>query len=181
MKQPDKRNTFSLDPEAMFPKVEKMIWKLAWRAHQTHGIPLEDTYSESAWGFLQACRMYRPDAGTSPETFTYRIISYKLLALRLKEGEREKARVQMTEEQLELVPLPQHEWSVDLLSGLSEDAQEIVQLLIESPAELLGGIPRNAKTLLNKALRYLKRLGRDTERLEMACDEIRLKLRECWE
>lgn len=61
----------SIDPIVEFPKVEKMLYDLAWKFSRTHGLRFEDARSEAYAGFMKACNNYRPGKGMKFSSWCY--------------------------------------------------------------------------------------------------------------
>jgi hypothetical protein len=73
----------------------------------------------------------------------------------------------------------QHSDCLEIWEELSGDAREIINLLLETPQELLEEVP-TPKRLLGRVKRYLIAKGRKANAIHLAHLEIQGKFREVW-
>lgn len=177
-------NTISttVDPEVEYPNVEKMINKLAWAATQRYGIPFEETRSEAVFGFMKACRRFKPDRNSKFSSYCYFCITCRLRSLGMGEAE-QMPTVEVNEEILGEAP-PIKSPFMDFLEGVSEslssDAKEILSLLLEAPKELADEVTTTPKGLLRKVRKHLQRQGKNRESLDAAQEELHSMFRTVW-
>jgi len=172
---------FVVNPEEMFPLVEKMIYRLAWRTSETYPISFEEARSEAYAAFLCCCQDYKPDRKMKFTSACYYWIWTILKDLVMK---RSADPLNFIEEEKDLVALAGGKEtlrvdSLDLAAELSEDAKEIIQLLVETPGELLEGVP-TPKQLLSRVKTHLINQGRERGRIEKAHVELRSRFQEVW-
>ena len=60
-----------VDPIEVFPTVEKMLYKLAWKFSKAQRLPFEDMRSEAYAGFMKACNNYQPKKGMKFSSWCY--------------------------------------------------------------------------------------------------------------
>lgn len=167
------RTDVGVDPSEMWPKVEKLVYRLAHRAEALHGIPYEDALSEAQWGFMRACKRYKHSSEASFASWCHLVISRRLQTLGIK---RAKERLDFMEVNDDLLqdhaPAPTS-LVQDLLAGLSEDAREMLSLLLETPQELLEDVV-SPRTLLRRVKDRLQaQEGRNRRKVNRAAREIR--------
>jgi hypothetical protein len=68
----------------------------------------------------------------------------------------------------------------DVIYDLSADAQELLSLLLDTPAEILSGMRPTPKQLLNRVKKFLLASGRDACKLESAYRELKVCFRWAW-
>lgn len=182
----------SKDPAARLPEVEKMLHSLAWKTARSTPISYEDAISEAYWLYMKACRLWDPAKAKGKfSSFVYMVVSLNLKTLI---ANRMKDPCIPTEINDDLLPAPlewdEHpaedkvsRWS-ERLGGLSEDAREILSLIIESPREILEQeqeMIQSPKALLRQAKRFLQeRRGMHPRKIKEACQEIELRFAENW-
>jgi hypothetical protein len=174
-------NNMTIDPDVQLPLVEKMLYDLAWRTANTYPVPFEEAKAEAYYAFVRACHDYNPTKAkgskfsswcyfwvwTHLKTFVTKRSTDPLLFVEpaeLKDGEAPSA------------------WSptLELVDELSEDAREIISLLLETPSDLLGGRSVTARQLLALVKKHLVEAGRSKVRVEKAHIEIETKFRAAW-
>lgn len=168
-----------IDPNEQFPQVEKMLYDLAWKCANAYPVTFEEAKSEAYYAFVRSCQDYDPDKskGAKFSTWCYFWVWTQLKTFVTKRSVDPLIFVEMKEDLLGGKPDLRSE-SMEMFCDLSDDAKEIIQLLIETPAEILGrNGPVPAKHLLIRVKAYLERAGRDKKTLETAVEEIRLRLR----
>jgi len=75
---------------------------------------------------------------------------------------------------------PERAESLDLLEELSEDAREIVEMILETPEELIG-VVMTPRRLLHRVKDYMvARKGKSRNQVNLAVDEITIKFRQAW-
>jgi Sigma-70 region 2 len=60
-----------VDPIAVFPSIERMLYNLAWKFSRTYRLPFEDMRSEAYAGFMKACNNYQPKKGMKFSSWCY--------------------------------------------------------------------------------------------------------------
>ncbi len=168
------------NPLLLFPTVEKMLYDLAWKfVHKYPQLEWEDAKSQAYWGFMRACKLYKPGyCKIKFSTFCYTCTWYNLKNLVMDRSGDRLCFVEMDDDLCGEAP-PAHSPCLEVLNELSHDAQEIVAMLLETPKEVLevAGTP---KQLLRKVKAHLVRKGRCKQRLEEATTEITTAFRTVW-
>jgi len=127
-------NMSKIDPEAIFPAVEKILYKLSWGTSQKTGIPFEDLRSEAYLKFMECCRTYD---GIQSKFSSW---LYTKVYFHMKTLTRDRAQdplVFLEEIPEESVTYGQRTLRSSVLSQtkhLSPEARELIRLIIESPA-----------------------------------------------
>ena len=187
-----------IDAEVEFPKVEKMLYDLAWKfVAQYPQLPFEEAKSQAYWGYVRACHYFRPDRGMKFSSFVYQSAWFNLKNLVMEKSAQrltplsdlptfqEEGAEHTTEALLDHLLL-QTRGAVateptavaDLVSGLPEDCKEIVRLLTEVPKELLG-LEMTPKQFFKKVKQHLvERKGWATHRVEEASRTLKRHLNE---
>ncbi len=169
-----------IDPEQAFLECEKMLFKLAWAASTKHDLPFSDCLSECSFAFVKAINWrFKPERGAKLSTCVYSIAKWRLHELVLAKRAAH-ANEEIDEEKLGDAP-PLHSPSLELVDDLSNDAKEIIRLLLDTPAEVLGIQPVPVKQLLTKVKAYLiKRRGKRRSDLDKAHQEIKNCFQQAW-
>jgi DNA-directed RNA polymerase specialized sigma subunit len=168
----------NIDPSVEFPKVEKMLYNLAWKTAETYPITFEDAKSEAYWAFMKACQDYNPDRGQKFSSWCYFWVWTRLkdvITFRTKDP---LTFIEIDEDLLGEAPPTQSE-SLEVIESLSSEAREIVAMLLESPKELIGQVTTTNR-LLNRVKDYMVRKGIKKDRVEEAVTEITIALRQSW-
>lgn len=154
----------SVDPELELPKVEKLLYSLAWDFAQKYGLSFDEARSNSYVGFMKACRNFKPDRGMKFSSWCRLVTWGQHKSLIMRRAEKYVETVELNEElvgeatevnytTLELCEkLPARESlastlcrliceapaeMMEVTEGLSEEAQEIFFLFLESPKEII--------------------------------------------
>lgn len=160
-----------LDHERAFRDMEKMLYKLAWTYHKTYNLDFNECLSECHWAFVKAVNWrWNPKKGTKLSTTVYTIAQWRLKNLRIAKM-RQPQLLEINEEIVGAAPETRSE-ALEIAEGLSEDAREIVELLVNTPAELLRDAPVPLNHLVSRVKRHLAKKGRNKTRLEKAHREI---------
>lgn len=171
-------NHMPIDPEVEFPKVQKMIYGLAWRTSQAYPISYDECLSEAYMAFMRACGDYQPKRGTKFSSWVYFWVWTKLKDLVMKRSKEPLEFVDINEELVGAAPPVQIE-SLELIDDLSSDAKEIISLLIETPRELLG-MAMTPKQLMSKVKGHMIKKGRNPKQVEKAHKELCNRFQEAW-
>lgn len=168
----------AVNPSVEFPKVEKMLYNLAWKFHAQYPLlAFEEAKSQAYWGFMEACRMYKEGHKTKFLTFCYQIVWYKLKDL-VMSGSSDRLVLSEMDDDLcgEVAPAVSN--VRDLIADLPQDAHTIVEMLLETPAELIG-LSMTPKQFLTKVKAYLvEHRGHTYEQVDAACALLRARFQE---
>jgi hypothetical protein len=161
--------------------VQKMLYKQAWDAAARYNLPFDECLSECYWGFVRAVN-WRFDASKglkfSSEVFLINAWRFKTKQRReLRDAERFPL-VELNEETAGFAVADRAE-CLEAVEGLSEEAREIVGLLLDTPKELLEDLP-TPKQLLKRVKAYLQRRGHHKRDLLRAQEEITRTFRAVW-
>lgn len=169
-----------IDPNAVFPEVEQMLYALAWKFVRKYPqLEFEDVKSQAYWGFLQAVRLWNPCKAAKFSTWCYQVTYYFLQNL-VMDNSKDAARLSFVEIDDDLcgaAPEPQAPYR-DVLHTLSQDAREIVSLLLDSPKEIAEEL--TPKQLFSAVKKHLLAKGRCQKRLKQAEQEITMQFRSVW-
>lgn len=170
-----------IDPEQAFPEVEKMLYDLAWKCSNAYPVTFEEARSEAYYAFVRSCQDYDPDKskGAKFSTWCYFWVWTQLKTFITKRSADPLCFIEINEDASALfgeAPNLNSE-SLEMFDDLSDEAKEIIALLIETPQEILGTAPLPAKHLLARVKGYLEMAGREKKVLDAAVEEIRLRLR----
>jgi len=171
--------------DAMLAQVQDLIYKLAWDAATQYNWPFDECLREAYWQFMKAWQYYDPAKGVKFSTFYTMIFKWQIKS-RIKELGKRHARLPQIEFQenlrgvLKLKAPAARSPCLDAAGDLSADAREIVQLLVETPEELLEGV-LHPHWLLNRVRRFLiNHKGYSGQRFREATEEIGAAFREVW-
>lgn len=164
----------TIDPTEEFPKVENMLYQLAWKTAQAYPVPFEEARSEAYYAFMRACADFKPDRGSKFSSWCYFWVWTHLKTFVTKRTVDPLVFIEVKESLLGEAP-PERSEALEMLEDLSEDAKEIITLLIETPRELIG-LAMTPKQLLKKVKEHLVAKGKARDRVDRAAEEIRLRL-----
>lgn len=170
-----------INPETEFPNVEKMLYNLAWKTANTYPVTFEEARSEAYWAFMNACRDFNPTKakGSKFSSWCYFWVWTHLKTFVTKRSVDPLCFVEMNEDLVGTAPAERSE-SLDLIEDLSEDAKEIISLLLETPEELIG-MSLTTRQLVKGVKNYLvKKKKRNKEKVDKAFEEARIHLQEAW-
>ena len=174
-----KSRVVKVDMEEAYASVEKMLFKLSWDTHHTYGIPFDECLSECHFAFVKALNWrFNPNKGTKFSTQVCTIAKWRLRSL----ARRQRLAVVCLEldEQTAGAAPPQYSACLEVVEGLSEDAKEIIALLLDTPIDILWDSPSTPKRLLTAVKDYLIEEGRCRKCLKLAHQEIEAAFREVW-
>ncbi len=138
--------------EKTYLQYEKMLHKIAWSYHRTTGLEVDDLKSEANVAFLQACETY--DAKKAKvSTWIWKCVVQHLNAYIKPKG------VQFCYFD-ENIPDPRNiaeerEDFQAVIESMSKEAQQIVQIVLEAPAEFFTLSSRFARGILFRKLRKM--------------------------
>jgi len=177
-----KPNKTKIDPVAEFPKIENLLYSLAWKFARKYPYPNEEEMfleckSEACFAFMRACEQFQSNRGAKFITWCYKRVWYDLKTFVTKRSKCPLEFMEINEDLLgetEIIT----ETYVDLISDIGWDAREIVKLIKETPADLMhwkwGGTPRTPHHLLEKVKDFLiAKRGRNERDIALACRELR--------
>lgn len=199
-----KQNISCIDPIVEFPKVEKMLYALAWKFSKAHRLPFEDTRSEAYAGFMKACNNFRPNKGMKFSSWCYFVTWGYLKSWIMKRAADPLCFMEINEELVgaepdvtsdkvhrllsltEKQPLQQtlltlfRESPAELWEAtedLSAEAEELFYLFLEAPTDVITS--RNKAEQLQQAKQHLaQRYGE--QKAEHSFRELRGRLGEAW-
>lgn len=196
MSQDNNTNTMPVDPTEMLPQVEKLLYDLAWKFHRRYPLlPFEDAKSQSYWGFMMACKNWKPDRGAQFSSWVYFCASMHLRNLVMARSEETtrfpRAIPTFHDKDENLTELedafyqaatagPAHSDVLDLVADLPEDAKTIVQMLLETPGELVGRSMTPRQLLRKVKTKLVFDHGLPRSRVETACAMLRERFQEAW-
>jgi len=189
-----------IDPIAVFPTVEKMLYNLAWKFSRTYGLPFDDMRSEAYAGFMKACNNYRPKKGMKFSSWCHLVVWGFLKSHIMKRAsdphcfmEIEEnllgpapgpvsGRIQSLLDQTEKKPIrhglqalfaeaPGELW--DATEGLSDVAEDLFYLFLESPDDVLSS--RHKFEQVQQAKEHLARKHGD-KKIQQGFRELRTRL-----
>ena len=167
------------DVDSLYKTVEKIVHKLAWDTAQRYPISYEESLSEAHLAFMKAVQSYNPERGTQFSSWCYFTVWTHLKDVVMK---RSKERVffipEVTEEMAGEAP-PTEAPSVQLAKELGEDAKLLVEMLLETPEELIGR-PLTPKRLLTEVKKILHSKGWSWNRINDTVNQITTALRAAW-
>jgi len=168
----------AVNPEEEFPKVEKMLYNLAWKFTNTYPIDFEEAKREAYYAFVRACYDYNPARETKFSSWAYTWVWCHLKTLITKRTTDPLTFIEVKEE-IFGEAAPERSPTLDMIDDLSEDAKEIIGLLLETPGELIGS-KMTPRQFLYKVKEILVRGGKPKERVDKAHKEICEKFQAAW-
>ena len=174
----------TVDPEEVFPQVEKMIYSQAWKFAKQYPIPFEEARSNAYASFMEACARYNPHRKAKFSTWCNFLIWCNLMTEVTRRAKEPIVFVEIVDEEVAgAAPLLSESFAElmeDVKASLSEDAKTILSLLLETPADLLGGIRPTPKQLMTRVKKALKAAGKNQWTIHAAQLELQRGLSVAW-
>jgi hypothetical protein len=168
-----------INPQEVFPSVEKMLYRLAWNTANTYPVTFEEARSEAYYAFMRACQDYKPDKGAKFSSWCYFWVWTHLKTFVTKRTVDPLTFLELDDDLTGAAP-PIKSECLDLVEELSGDAKEIINLLIETPRELIG-LTMTPKQFMKKVKEYLvQKQGRCPQRVDKAHKELSTCFQEAW-
>ena len=194
-----------VNPLEEFPRVEKLLYKLAWDFSAKYRIPFEETRSEAYAGFMKACNNYRKGKGQKFSTWCHMVVWGFLKSWIIKRAKDKLTFIEIQDDTLGGLPdgptikellkqeridpkEPIHKTltrllfespqeMMELCDGLSSEAQVMLALLTESPKDLACAVSKREEIEAVKEYmaRYYKR-----KTVEASYNELRERIVEVW-
>lgn len=129
-----------------------MLYKLAWSYHNTTGLDIEDLKSEANIAFITACNTHNPEKAKL-STWIWKNVQYHLNAYIKKyivEFEPLYDEIPDTDNRIEA-----RENFNACIENMSQEAQQIVRIVLDSPGEFFELSSRYARGILFRKLREM--------------------------
>jgi len=173
------KRELKIDAEQAYTETVKLLYKLAWHTHKTYHVPFDECLSECHYAFVKTLNWrFDPTKGTKFSTQVHNIAHWRLRSL-VRDRTLARPMMELNEEVVGIPAPPMHSPCLEAVEGLSDDAQEIIALLLETPAELMQEV-MTPKQLLASVRDYLLARGKRREDFNQATAEIRLCFQEVW-
>lgn len=170
-------NPATIDPVVEFPKVEKMLYSLAWKFSNQYPLTFEEARSEAYYGFMRACQDYDPARGKF-STWVYYWAWCRLKDVVMKAAKDPLDFMEINDDILGGAEPPKS-MAMECLDDLSSDARELVDLLLETPGELVG-LALGPERYLKRVKDYMVKNGWSRSRIEKAVTEAQMTFRSAW-
>lgn len=175
---PDKNTIQKMDPMVVFPEVEKMIYKLAWKTAEAYPVTFEEARSEAYWAFMRSCEDFKPGRGAKFSSWCYYWVWTHLKTFVTKRTVDPLTFVDIDDD-LCGGAAPLRNDCLELVSDLSEDAKEMISLFLETPAELVG-VSMTPHQYMKRVKKMMVTKGRDRKAVETAFLTLQSRFQEVW-
>lgn len=140
--------------EQALKKYNLMLHKIAWNFHNTTGVDVDDLFSEANLAFLHAFRTWDPKKGELG-TRIWVMVTNRLKSYLRKQSSKVLPVIDMDDLVFED---PRHEVEAkesfdEILSSLSEEARDLVQIVLYSPGDFMRESARATRGALTRFLR----------------------------
>jgi len=165
----------TVDPDEMFPQMEKMIYQHAWKFSQQYPVTFEEAKTEAYWGFMRACHNFKPGNKSKFSTWCYMVVWATLKDMTMQRATDPLLTTEMTEELCGEAPSLSQTYMEsleDLIAGLSRDAKQMLELILHPPAEMLEGGKPTPFQLMKRVKRELVAQGKDSEWVEWVEEDL---------
>lgn len=161
-----------------YESVKNMLYQQAWRMAARHNMTFEESLSECHAEFVKLFHGYFDDRrGMKFSTRLQMGIGHRSLNIGMKRAKRQEHWVPLEEEHVGFAP-DTRSVCLEALGDLSKDAQTVVKLLLNTPAEIVG--VTTPKSLLRKTVQFMQAQGYHKERVDAACIEVRQAFTHIW-
>lgn len=169
-----------LDPLEEFPKVEKILYQLAWDCARSTRLTFEEAKSEAYYAFMKCCESYDPTRKAKFSTWVHFKVRMHLKTYVTKLANSRLIYTGIKDERTGAAPAMRSE-ALELWDDLSRDAKELVSLVLETPQDFLASCPVTPSELLDRAKEHLGfNKGLDLVELEILVVEIQARFQEVW-
>jgi hypothetical protein len=145
--------------EAKFVKYERLLHKLAWEAASRCGRPERELYAEACFQFMRVTETWDEERGQFG-TFLYRCVWNGLAQWGMRNKLVDLGDEQYTPEATTSITPESTLKLKDWLESLSEEARQVVRIILDGPAEVLDLGVDGCKCITRKMLReYLREQG----------------------
>lgn len=166
-----------MNPEAVFPQVEKMLYHMAWKFSNDYPIPFEEAKAECYYAFVRACADYKETRGSKFSSWCYFWAWTHMKTFVTKRTVDPLVFVEINEELVgEAPPITLNPRTAEVIEDLSEDAKEIISLIFETSTEGVVTV----KQLFRRVKKSMAVKWKSKERVEKAEEEIRTRLSLAW-
>lgn len=181
--------TYQVNPDEELPKVERMLCDLAWRTALAYPVLFEEAKSEAYYAFMRACEQFDRTRGSKFSTWCYFWVWTHLKTFVTRRSVDPLYFTDtLPEEAASEEPSKFRECLEEVINDLSEDAKEIMSLLLETPKELMNRKSKSRKApvvtphqLLRQVKNFLiERRKWDKQEVDTALDQLRRRLRWEW-
>lgn len=143
-----------MSEEQALRKYDPMLHKIAWNFHYTTGFDVEELYSEACLAFLSAVRTYDPAKGELG-TRIWVVVTNRLRSFLKKSGVKplpvyDAETFDIADSQSEIEAKESFD---EILSRLSSEAKDLVQIVLSSPEEFVKESSRATRGALTQLLR----------------------------
>lgn len=166
-----------MDVAQEYGKMERLVDSVVWKFIKKYGGEFEEKRADANLSFVKVCNSFDPAKGKF-STYVAMGVWQDLLEENRRLAQRlNKTGTWLRGDSLENVAKKEQNQSFvqDLLAELSEDAKTVVQLCLETPAELAqimedkGGQPRNIRSTVKQ---YLANMGWVASRISESFQEV---------
>jgi len=168
----------------MLAEVQNLAYKLAWDASAQYRLPFDECLGEAYWQFMRAWNYYDPKRRVKFSSFYTQIFKWQFKS-RITEKVKRQQRLPQIEFKdnlrgvLKLTAPATRSPCLEIWEDLSEDAREIVELLVEETPKKWRSI-LSPELLLTRVKRSLMCRGYTHDRFEAAQEEIRRRFQGVW-
>lgn len=167
----------AIDPRKEFPGVQKIIYQLCHRFSNAYPVPYDECQSEAFVAYMYACKSYKSKMKFS--SWVFAVVSWKLKDLVIRRSRERLSFIGASAQDWEEDPIlaknfikpPAKDNVRDMLADLSEDAQDMVEMILETPRELVG-LSMTPKQFLRKVKQHMEEWGYARQTLKNAEREL---------
>jgi len=172
-----------IDPNEVFPQVENMLYSLAWSTAKKYPVTFEEARSEAYFAFMKACTEYsraKSKGGKFSSWCYFKTWTHLKTWITKRTNDRLVFMENNDREDTMAIAAPATVSShIELVEDLSEDAREMVNMLVETPAELLG-LSMSPKRFMKRVKECLVKKGKTKQQVERAHRELLTTFQTAW-
>lgn len=166
---------------SLYEEVRLFLYQQAHWASRTYGLTFEDALADVHLGFQMAYHAYTADKGAFITYVGHKVYWTLKNIQRQESGRRAMLRRRALSEDMAARPVPEKFRLDEFASDLSEDAEEVLKVVLQSPMELLQIVRQKSpdgqptrKNMFRAAVReFLMGLGWSSARVTESFKEIK--------
>uniref|UniRef100_A0A6M3XM79 Putative sigma-70 region domain containing protein n=1 Tax=viral metagenome TaxID=1070528 RepID=A0A6M3XM79_9ZZZZ len=163
-------------PGKSWPKYEKLVAKLAWQRSRTTGMDFDELMAEGRLAFTESLRSYDNSKAKFSTHLTWQVRGR--LSRITRTQNKLRTEVELNEDTMiqEITP-ERHARFTEAMDNLSSEAQMVVQLVLNSPLEIIQSIKKTNRGITVGLIKsFLANKGWDQTTTKSAVDEIKTTL-----
>jgi len=165
--------------EETYRKYERLLDKIVWKLIRKYGGDFETLRADANLHYVRAVNGFDPSRSDKPTPYIAAFVYLELLDEIRREAIKKKRSGPVAGGEATTFARAPGDWIGKFLSTLSDDAEIVVKLCLDTPKEIIslaedkGGCPRNYRSTTKE---FLSSAGWSYERIKATFDEVKRAL-----